>query len=529
MAAPKQIDNSAPNIDGAVKSDTLSAKIAVRNPAVAGSDPTPGLTVQSKEISSNLTSEYVSGGGYVWLATYIKSLPFYVDDLTHDLGDNLYDRMMNDPKVSGSINVYRSAVLAKGWRLTPAQIDDAATQRAVKNGDTEPSPEQKKANEICDFVERNLKAVRPGLTQVLFEMLEATYRGYKIAEMVFEYGTGIDAGKLVLSKLKTKPRHSAAFVVDVYYNVLGILGIIPGQGAPLIIESVLGDPDQMPNLLPRRKFAVLSWLPHCGDPRGNSMLRKAYNGWWTKMQTWGEYMKFNARFASPGIVIKSPENAQSQVIDGVTMSPEQIGFMAMKDYQNGGIAAVPHGYEVDILEVETNGDTFLGAINLSNLEIVTSILFQALATEEGQHQSRAASETHLDILGNWLLYGKSTVEAMVQGDMISPIVDANYADSAHLAPTFSLGETESQDVAGLMNAVSNLMRSGYLDDSQLTGMDQMIGIPIRDMQALRERRKQEQALAAQVAAQTADATVKQGARVAGQRNAGEIQNDAQEI
>jgi hypothetical protein len=49
--------------------------------------------------------------------------------------------------------------------------------------------------------------------------------------------------------------------------------------------SIPVDPKETPNLLPREKFAVLSWNSHNDDPRGRPLLRRVYVPWWEKIQT----------------------------------------------------------------------------------------------------------------------------------------------------------------------------------------------------------------------------------------------------
>src|SRR5690349_13463040 len=44
--------------------------------------------------------EYAAGGTEnVWLTSYARALPHYIDDLTLDFGPDLYVRMLRDPQV----------------------------------------------------------------------------------------------------------------------------------------------------------------------------------------------------------------------------------------------------------------------------------------------------------------------------------------------------------------------------------------------------------------------------------------------
>jgi hypothetical protein len=55
------------------------------------------------------------------------------------------------------------------------------------------------------------------------------------------------------------------------------------------------------------------------------------------------------------------------------------------------------------------------------------------------------------------------------------------AEALHLTPKVSLGTTEEEDKSTKMNAVAALNRAGYLDISQYPGIDEMLGLPARDM------------------------------------------------
>lgn len=52
------------------------------------------------QIQANPKFEYVSGGSWSWTASYLRSLAWYIDDTTRDLGDDLYDRMSLDPQIA---------------------------------------------------------------------------------------------------------------------------------------------------------------------------------------------------------------------------------------------------------------------------------------------------------------------------------------------------------------------------------------------------------------------------------------------
>src|SRR5215469_8876481 len=71
------------------------------------------------------TKEYVSGGNAYngFIAAYFRSLPHYIDDLSRDFGDDIYERMLLDPQINSCLHVFIRAILADGVNLRPAVED----------------------------------------------------------------------------------------------------------------------------------------------------------------------------------------------------------------------------------------------------------------------------------------------------------------------------------------------------------------------------------------------------------------------
>jgi hypothetical protein len=198
--------------------------------------------------------------------------------------------MMFDPQVSASVNTLKTGILADGVSVTPAVTDKSDAAHA-------------RAQEIADFVADCLDDLDPSIDQTLWTLFDALAYGSKVAEQVY----ALDGGQLRLVSLKVKERRTTAFVVDAYLNIVGIIGLMPGQPMPIVSSLLIDRPEEQPNLLPREKFAILSYWPRDSDPRGTSILRAAYRPWWDKQQTIPEYLKYLAQFAGPSIIATAPE------------------------------------------------------------------------------------------------------------------------------------------------------------------------------------------------------------------------------
>lgn len=427
---------------------------------------------------AKLRQEYVSGGGSSVLAGMdARRLPWSFDDLTQDFGDDLYERMLYDPCLAASLNILKAAILEEGATLSPA-VDD-------KDAD---GYDQAKAFVVAQ--ELMLDDLDVALDVALWDLLHALAVGNRVAEQVYvDDQTYTGRRQLTLRALKVKPRRATAFVVDPYLNILGLLGQVPGQTG-VQTGNVIAT-GNVPNLLPRTKFAVLSFRPRDNDPRGSSILRPAYNAWWLKMQTWQEYLRYLAQFATPSVVGKTPESATPATLVDETgapiigsnglpiqVTPEESMLEQLVQIKNGAALALPHGSEVDPLWMQGDGKVFLEAFGLYDRQMTTAVLHQTRATMEAEHGSRADSETGQGILDTMIRQAKRAVCRMLRRDALRQHIVLNYGPKfAPLTPKVSLGEVERQDLTPLITALG---RVGYqVDSSQFPAIDTLVNLPPR--------------------------------------------------
>jgi len=460
---------------------------APNGPASVG----PRQPGQAAILRADPRTEYVSGGvggSGQYYANLVRTLPWAIDDVTTDFGDDLYQRMLYDPQVASVVNVFKASILEDGIDLSSVVADVDADGYDL-------------AATICDAATEMLAALDPDLDTVLWNLMDAIALGNRVAEQV--YRTDGIAGKqgLALESLRVKPRHMTAFVVDSFLRVLGLVGFIPGVGAPLM-QGYLIDPQQTPNLLPRQKFCVLSFRPKDNDPRGISVLRPAYTPWNLKQQVLREHVKYLTQFASPSLIGYTPENAQPAVeldpmgnplIDPVTglakvaQSPEQLMNTQLVSFKNGTALSFPSGSKVDVLNnVPGGGTDFLAALERYDRDIVKAVLSQTLATEEGEHQARAAASVHEDVLDTIIRQAKRAVVRAFAWDVLRPWVAYNWGKDAarRLTPVPTLGHAEAPDLPTLWTAVAALKKSGYLAPSQYQALDETINLPARTAEEL---------------------------------------------
>lgn len=427
-------------------------------------EPTQLKPTRKSSKTRDFTREYVSGGTntFVWRGRGRQPLPHPFDDLSRRQGIEVYEKMMTDYQIASTMRLYKTAILEDGMDFSPAVTDPAEEGYDL-------------AQEIWTEWRDNIKYMETDLNDVLLNMLDASAFGNKVAEQVYE----LYKNKLRLKALKVKPRESVAFVVDEFLNVLGLLGDTGGTG---IVPWVANET----NIIPREKFAILTFQPQDGDPRGTSLLRPAYEPWWRKRQIMPEFLKFLAQFAGPSIYAIAPEGAEVPRADDddddtePAQTVEERLVETIINFRNGTAMALPFGTLVELIQSEGDGLAFLNAITSSDQAITKAILVQQLATEDSQFMARAAAQVHQDVLATLIRQGKFSVVRMMEKDVLRPWVTYNWGyEATQFCPIATLGEVEAEDMVALMNAVANLMGKGFFVEEQMPFLDRQLGFPTR--------------------------------------------------
>jgi hypothetical protein len=459
--------------------DEITDEVTIGSTPGSPNGQVPETAGRVIKVGAVATREYVAGSPLSYYTNLPKVLPFAIDDLTSELGHDLYSKMMFDAQVRSTVSVFKAGILEEGITLTPA-IDDA----------DEDGYEQ--AKDLYDRAQRMLEEI--DIDAALWDMADAVAFGHRIAEQVYDLDSTITGKQeYVLRTLAVRPPESVAFVVDVYLNVLGILGRIPGEPFGVQQGALLADIEHTANLLPRSKFAVLTFRPVNNSPLGSSCLRAAYDPWNVKQQLKKEFLKYLAQFATPSLVGTTAEGAQAYQLlnaDGTGMedqygnpvmrTPEEDQITAMEAFKNGSAISQPYGATVTPIEMTGDGAPFLKAFDFLDRQITKAVLNQTLATEEGQHQTRAASGTHKDILDTITRQAKRPVERMVRRDILGTWLMLNGQEKlAQLLPNVTLGTLENEDLGAQRLAVAALYKAGYLDSSQLPGVDSELKLPER--------------------------------------------------
>jgi hypothetical protein len=425
-------------------------------------------------------AEYVAAGGNWFAESYYRSLPLYIDQLSQELGSDIYEKMMLDDQVAGGVRTFVVSILSDPLTVRP-WIDD----------DKDPDYEDSKS--YAEFCERTLgnllHRMRRSVDAWLLEVVGGSVAlGNRVTEKVAVLEeSGQDAGRLVWDRLKVKPRNRTAFVVDPFNNLLGLLAVTPGRYGLAAGSILTPDMLQDSNLLPVEKFAILPWDPKEEDPRGTSLLRTVYEAWWAKLQVAREWLKHLSQFGSPSLwgttapdALDEPRvDEDGNPIPGATISPEQKLLNELLKFRNGYALALPNGSTLNVLQTANAGDGFLKKIEHCERCIDRAILLASRTRMEAKHGSKADAEASQDVTSQAVRQAKGWVAEMVTRDLIYPLIRWNFGPDAakRLCPYATLSPVEKKDWADVANAVAPMVASGFLKPSQFPALYSQLGLP----------------------------------------------------
>lgn len=469
-----------------------------RNPFVSPLvDSRPEVRVA---VHADLTKEYVTSGklGYY---PFFRALPPYNDDISREFGLEIYARMMTDPVVHASTQLVPISILANGYELVPSLSRE--------------EPDYDVAVKMRDFVKQSLDQLETPYDTVLEQHLTSFDYGLSVSEQVYY----VRDGGLWLRDLRDKPLINTILVVDSFNKTVGIMTqrfpgqaypagsyipidfsqITQGQNLPKDETTKQGEIDlskRLPGFLPRDLFSILTNKMRYNDERGASGLRAAYSAWWFKQQVIAEYLAWLSRFASPSLVGTTAQGAKAETVLDENLepvedpstnlpqvtSPEQVMAGQLAQFQNGTAMAIPFGAKVEPIQTSGNGEAFSAAINWANAEIVRAITYQFLATSEGMHNARAASEVHQDILSLGIQRRKRWLAGQQRREVYYRLLRYNFDISGkeiqRYVPHLDLGAGSGFPMSP--DTIAKLATAKFIDPSQYERIDKMIGLPQRE-------------------------------------------------
>ena len=220
-------------------------------------------------------------------------------------------------------------------------------------------------------------------------------------------------GKVGLKALKFRKPWSIDFEADTYGNLLpdGIL--------------------QAEKRLPTNKFVLCTYRKTWDNPYGDSDLRSVFRAWWSK----DVILKYMAialeRFGEPITDIKHTG----------TLTPTQRADLRAFSRDLQSRSALIHSDAVTLdfhYPSPRTSEAFIPAIKLYDSHISRGILMPALLGMSGEEStgSLARSGTEFDVF-LWVIgYLREWIEAVVNEQIVKPLIDLNYEVTGGMYPAF---------------------------------------------------------------------------------------------
>ncbi len=351
------------------------------------------------------------------------------DSLVGRKGLIVYDKMRIDDTVKSSLILKKYAVLAPNFKIVPAT--DSAEDI-----------------EVAKFVEYCFESMQGSIYDSILQILTALDYGYSVSEINYaQIEEGEFAGKIGLASLKTKYPHNYMFDVDKYSN-------IKDNGLVYTAEG-------MEKKLPTNKFLIYSYQKEFGNPYGNSDLRSAYRGYWSKdvlIKFWNIYLE---RYAMPTVVGEYASNDAGsignlrKILDNLTAK-----------------TAISHRmgeFDIKLLESQRNStNEYRDALNFYNKMIARSILIPDRLFAEGETGAYAQSKIHFDVF-LWVVekLRQDMEEIVMKEQLLKRLIGFNYQNVKKM-PSFKFNPlTDEQRLAlneMFINAVSKGVVSSTEDD-----------------------------------------------------------------
>ena len=478
LEGPTQVE---PKSRATADYQTVKAPRSGRPDPVVAAD-LPSLLSGGRAATADARLDYLAGGGGVFPLAGQTILAKPGDDLSRDLGQQIYETMLYDPTVWSAMLLLWTMVLGGELQLVPAFKEEPGE---ASDPNSEQGQKIARAKYWADFCEQNLDRIDRPFKQVLWDLgvFGFTY-GTKIAEKVCEPGEGDYDGMLVLKAIKVKPNSAWNYVVDPYGDIVAVRGLIYGGG--------LAD-------LPPEKFVIFTWMSRDRDPRGRSGLRSAYNGWNLKINGWPKYYTYIDLFANPIPVGITAENATDEparddsgnVISG-TFTPTQALSWALSRIGNGRCLAVRAGTQIIIVQAQGDGEAFDNYFDRCDREILKGMLTSPRGTMEAEHGSKADSETASGNIQGVAQYGREMISTLVRDQLCHWLIELNAGkdEADEYCPEVDMGQVGQNDIA---QAGTGLAALGYaVDQTQWPALDARYGLKVRNIQDLAIQALQEE-------------------------------------
>lgn len=412
----------------------------------------------------------------------IRTLDASYDEFTCKLGLDTLRKMALDSELSASIGIYLSAIFNRDLEFI-SPIDDANSPYYDEAKKIASILQQIKQNSDFSWEEQLRVATKLFLTYGT-SMIEhqisygETFAGINGWNVDYISPVSIEDYRLVADNFnKVVGAVPYAYGFSLYQQISGYL--------PLDVTNTLT------GIIPKEKFTLFAFNRTGQDPRGSSVLTPAYPSWWLKQQLLLEFSAYIKRFAPVvyGIVSSTAIPTIKKVAGKDTLvNPVDELSMALRQLKNGAVTSLAHGTEVGVIDLSKSGEFFINAIKLLDLQSARAVTKQHLASGEGEHQARSASEVHQDILILGIKEIKQFLTRMFRLGFARTWTILNFGKQfGFLAPIPSFGRGNGLPLS--VDDVIKLHSTGYLTEEQYPQTDGILDLTPRAVATLAQGQK----------------------------------------
>ncbi len=343
--------------------------------------------------------------------------PYNPDPLYQKKGDyQLFDDMLRDDQIAAVLNLKKLMIIDSQWEIEVEGLEEEG--------------EGGKKEEAKNFLEWQL---REGMDEIfekkLLNILTALGYGFSLSELIWDITDEPEyKGKIILSKLKTRPPHTFEFDQNDYGDITMVRqDVNSGEDLKIKLE----------------KFIHYSYQGNFDNPYGESELNEGvYRAWWSKaniIKFWNIYLE---RYGSPTVV--------------GTYGPNMIQHKedlkkVLKNIQAKSSITIPEGVLLDLLEKTGSGETdFERAIQFFNMSIARKMLIPDLlgfGGKETQGGSYSLGQEHFGIFYAVIEQIKKEIENMWNRYVIQPLTTWNFGNDIKAKFKFSKVDEEKKIAA----------------------------------------------------------------------------------
>lgn len=287
----------------------------------------------------------------------------------------LYDEIERDPHAYAVLQKRKFALVGRNWHVEPAS-DSALDQAAAA------------------MVEEVLGAIN--VDQLCLDLLDATLKGYAIAEVIWARR----AGRIAPARIVAHDPRRFVFDEDWRPRLLTMANLSAGEP------------------LPDRKFIVHRFGVRGNDPYGLGLGSRLFWCVLFKREGIAFWMTFLEKYASPVPVGKYPL--------GTLPADQDRLLRSLQEMVQAGAVVAPIGTEVEFLEAARSGNaSYEEWCTYWDTQMALCVFGSTLATYVEGQGSRAASETHKEAEEQIIDADADLLADTLRGSLFQWLIDYN--------------------------------------------------------------------------------------------------------